>query len=153
MRLCGRIILDGEWRFGLPEEISSEDWNVVIAYAHLAEGIGIEKLSRGVDEALLPASKDRLRHTLALASRSRRRTRDLKPDDLPKLYGCLDLFLPKVELDAIAAALAIEEALEDRAPTEQELELMEAALSNYEKAAAGSLRAAERLQAHAKSIC
>jgi hypothetical protein len=35
----------------LPEEISSEDWNLVIAYAHLAEGIGIEKLSRGVDEA------------------------------------------------------------------------------------------------------
>jgi hypothetical protein len=27
----------------LPEEISSEDWNLVIAYAHLAEGIGIEK--------------------------------------------------------------------------------------------------------------
>jgi hypothetical protein len=111
----------------LPGEISSEVWDLVIGCAHLAEGIGIEKLSRGVDEALLPAGKDRLRRTLALASRSRRRTRDLKPDDLAKLYGCLDLFLPKVELDVMAAALAIEEALEDRAPTEQELELMQAA--------------------------
>jgi len=76
-------------------------------YARLAEHLGTEAISQGVDAQLLPADKATLRDIIIRAAQQPAMVRKLQAEDLPKLYGMLAFFLEPRDLEAVRAAASL----------------------------------------------
>lgn len=99
--------------FDKPKKPAREEMVLLVEYANLAEGIGIEGISRGVDVALLPCSKDRLQEIIARVSLSPLSGLVLKQNDLSRLYGLLAFFFASEELTLLDKARDIEAILQE----------------------------------------
>jgi len=131
------------------KRVSLHELEMLAAYARLAEQLGPETISRGVDAALLPAGKNELRDIIARVFRQRSMTRKLKPDDLTRLYGMLELFLPQEDIEKICAARALEGA---DTLAESEHQVVDIGLSVLERAVHEFHNAGEKLRSHAASL-
>lgn len=95
--------------FGKPNKPPTRaEMALLVEYANVVEGIGVEELARGVDFVLLPGSKEHLMEIMARVSLSSWTDVALKSDDLPKLYGALAFFFSSEELTLLDEARDIE---------------------------------------------
>ncbi len=127
---------------------------LLVEYANLVEGIGVEALVRGVDVKLLPADKNQLMEIMAKVSINSRTNTILNSDDLPKLYGALAFFFSPEELNLLNGARSIESNIQQgMAVPDDEVVIHTEGMALLSDAHNQLIAAKRDLKIHAASLC